>query len=292
MKITSHNQAHSAEFSLGSTSTDGLKRGAIVWIGAALIITGLVMLLPLDEWIDIVLKDSFISEYLALAVKMGVIFILGYSLIKKFNIFSLAGVSKKEKWNFQELNLIPVYLFVLGIMSVVTQDPSTVNLLNVLLLLVACLMVGFAEEFLFRGYIQSTLLKRFVHWDKGIFISVGLSSLCFGILHFINIFTGAGLIRVMIQVVYATFIGFFFGALLLKTNKLVPIAITHGLINFFFSLPLLPSLQIMEEESIDNVSIAPILITLPLLIAGILICRTINKTKILEKVESDSTLKF
>ncbi|NQZ78785.1 MAG: hypothetical protein HRT61_22120, partial [Ekhidna sp.] len=70
-----------------------------------------------------------------------------------------------------------------------------------------------------------------------------------------------------------------------KTNKLFPIAITHGLTNFFFSLALLPGIKEPENTASETVSLAPIILFLPLLIAGVLIFRKLDRKEILEKID-------
>lgn len=90
------------------------------------------------------------------------------------------------------------------------------------------------------------------------------------------------------QVVFAIFIGFFFGVLVLKTNKLVPVAITHALINFSFSLAFLPSLKPMQDDVVDTLSIAPVIVTLPLFIIGLLIYKKLDKIEIIEKLKIEN----
>jgi len=103
---------------------------------------------------------------------------------------------------------------------------------------------------------------------------------------------------VLIQVVYATFIGFFFGVLLLKTNKLIPLVITHGLINFFFSLSLLPSMKNIENDATNTTSmqmgalIAPLILFLPLFIIAFLVIRKVKKEDIAKKIANHHTDKW
>ena len=237
----------------------------------------LLMLAPTEVWFNSRLKSDFSAEYINLGLKMGLIFLLGYFLIKKMNFESLAGLSSAQSWSFKYLNLLPAYLFVLGLLAVVSKDWTQINPLNLLLLLISCLLVGFAEEFVFRGFLQTLFLNRYGRTGKGIIISISLSSLLFGLFHLLNLSTNENTGQVFVQVVYATFMGFFFGALLLKTNKLIPIAITHGLINFFFLFAFLPGIKEEEALSVEAVSIAPILVFLPLFISAILLMRKINK---------------
>jgi membrane protease YdiL (CAAX protease family) len=146
-------------------------------------------------------------------------------------------------------------------------------------------MVGFAEEFVFRGLLLPLFLKKYQSHKKGIFLSIFFSALFFGFSHFINLSVNDNIPQVIAQVIFAVFMGIFFGAVLLKTNKLIPIAITHGLINFFFLFGTLPAISDNPEianttQSLsDQISgaIPAIIIFFPLLIVGIIISKKIDK---------------
>ena len=249
-----------------------------------LLVIGLVFILPLESWLLDYSVSSFHSEYLTLFVKMSVLGILGYTLIKKWNLGIIAGLTTNYNWKFKYLNAIPVYLIVLGLASIISADLTYIELPNLLLLLLACLAVGFAEELLFRGILQSLFLKKYINRKSGIFIGIFIPALIFGLFHLINLINDGPLLPVLIQVVFATFIGFFFGVLLLKTNKLIPIAIIHALINFSFSLQYLPSLHSELAQEGTSVSIAPIIIFLPLFIIGLVLLKKIDKTELQEKL--------
>ena len=252
---------------------------------AMLAVIALIMLLPLEALLSKIMSDDFKLEWVGLTIKMGLIFLIAYNFIRVLKIQTLAGLSRQFHWRFKYLNLIPLYLFIIGILSVYSQDFSLIGIQNLILLLIGCLMVGFAEEYLFRGLLQPLFLKKYGSRKNGIFMSVFLTACFFGAFHLLNLTKNDNTGQVLIQVVYAMFIGFFFGVLLLKTNKLIPIAITHGLINFFFSLAFLPGLKAVEDVVDDTVSIAPIILTLPLFIIGLLIYRKLDKKEIIEKLE-------
>ena len=128
---------------------------------ALLITLVIIMLAPLDALLLHVVEGEFRLRYIVLAIKMSLLFLIGYKAIKVFNIETISGLSKQYQWKFKYLNLIPVYLFILGILSVYPIDFSAINPINLLLLFVATLMVGFAEEYLFRGLLQSVFLKKY-----------------------------------------------------------------------------------------------------------------------------------
>ena len=252
---------------------------------AVLAALALIIIMPTEAIFNKAFDDDFTLEYVNLTFKMGLLFLIGYSFIRILKTQTLAGLTKQFPWRFKYLNLIPVYLFIVGLLGIYSQDFSYVKPSNLVLLLFACLMVGFAEEYLFRGLLQPLFLKKFGSRQNGIFLSILLTSVLFGVFHLINLVKNDNVGQVLVQVVFAMFIGFFFGVLLLKTNKLIPIAITHGLINFFFSLAFLPGLKTAQDETADTVSFAPIVLFLPLLIIGLLIYKKLDKKEIIEKLE-------
>ena len=255
---------------------------------AILAFIALIMLMPTEAMFNNVFNDDFKLEYVDLTFKMGLLFLIGYSFIRILKTQTLAGLSRQFPWRFKYLNLIPVYLFIIGFLGIYSRDFSQIALTNLMLLFFACLMVGFAEEYVFRGLLQPLFLKKYGSRKNGIFMSILLTSVFFGAFHLINLAKNDNTGQVLVQVVFAMFIGFFFGVLVLKTNKLIPIAITHGLINFFFSLAFLPGLKTVQDEAADTVSIAPIILFLPLFIIGLLIYKKLDKKEIIEKLEIEN----
>jgi len=259
---------------------------------------GLILLLPLDELITATHFSVFQIEYVILFIKMMLIFFIGWGSIKKLSMLALSGLSTTYKWSYKFLNLIPFYLVVLGILGFITNDFSQIKIDNVLLLLGACLIVGFGEEFVFRGSLQPLFIKKYIGRKNGLYLAVFFPALFFGLSHLFNLAVNDNIPQVIGQVIYAIFIGYFFGALLLKTNKLIPIAITHGLINFFFLFGSLPAFMEdkiigLEETStplIDQISGAsgPLLIFFPLLLVGLLIVRKLDKEQLLAKITFDA----
>ena len=107
------------------------------------------------------------------------------------------------------------------------------------------IFVGFAEEFFFRGYVQSRLNEVFTkkykkilgvdfEWSQGTLIT---GIFLFGIPHIltgINPFTGSINISLMTLMIvfFASFLGVIFGVLREKTGGIIVPTILHGLIDF------------------------------------------------------------
>jgi len=61
--------------------------------------------------------------------------------------------------------------------------------------------------------------------------AVIISSVTFGIGHIVNLLNGAAFLPTLLQIVYATAIGFLFTILFLKTGSLLPCIFAHSFVN-------------------------------------------------------------
>jgi hypothetical protein len=144
----------------------------------------------------------------------------------------------------------------------------------------------------FRGYLQPVFLKKYISRKNGIFLGVLFPAIFFGASHLLNLTVNDNVPQVIGQSIYAIFIGFFFGVVLVKTNKLIPLAITHGLINFFFLFGSLPSLNSKTEPPVAMTLLeqiisaaAPLLIFIPLFIIGLILLRKMTKDDVQKKIK-------
>jgi len=87
------------------------------------------------------------------------------------------------------------------------------------------LNVGFIEEIIFRGFLFKMMAKDNVK------IAIIVSSLTFGIGHIINLFNGDMLFPTLLQVCYATSVGYLFVIIFHKSKSLIPCIIAHSINN-------------------------------------------------------------
>jgi membrane protease YdiL (CAAX protease family) len=245
-----------------------------------------ILKVPLRTIIENFDLSSQQSDNINRLIKNLFIIILAILAMKKLKILELSGLSKHIKLQNKFLILIPLYLVIIGVLSLLGTDLSSISVIDVILLSFAMLSVGFVEEFIFRGIIQSVFLKKYSHRKYGILISIFIPAALFGGLHLLNL-NMSNIAASISQAVYAFFIGASFGAISLKTNKLIPLAILHGLINIVFSIPILLDDSKMagelEQQNIGE-AISSILLVLPLFIVGLFIIRKINHESIQEKI--------
>lgn len=121
------------------------------------------------------------------------------------------------------LFFLPLLLPVLINLAVGLSVPG---LLLFMELLALALLIGFAEEAIFRGLMLNALKAR------GLWQAAMITSLLFGLSHSLNLLSGKSFVDILIQVSYALAVGFAFAAVVLKEGILWPLVIAHALIDF------------------------------------------------------------
>lgn len=121
------------------------------------------------------------------------------------------------------------------------------------LLFIATMLVGIAEEGVYRGYILNTIKKKI-----GVKKALLYSSLLFGLMHSVNFLAGPTLTQTIVQVLLTSTVGYVFGVIYLSTRRdLLLIMFLHGIYDFLvFNQTYLTDI---------NNSSATTLLTIPLL---------------------------
>lgn len=96
---------------------------------------------------------------------------------------------------------------------------------EILFHVLAMLSVGFIEEMIFRGYLFRMMEKSSLRR------AMLVSAVTFGIGHIVNLLNGEPLIPTLLQISYATAIGWLFVVIFRRTGSLLPCIVTHGVLN-------------------------------------------------------------
>ncbi len=104
-------------------------------------------------------------------------------------------------------------------------------LAHILLFVLCMAAVGITEELTFRGLIAGMLYDKYGATPAGVWLSVMVSSLLFGLMHLTNA-VGANLAGVLIQMVGAVALGMCFSALYFRCRNLWAVAAVHGFMDF------------------------------------------------------------
>ena len=98
---------------------------------------------------------------------------------------------------------------------------------------IECLSVGIFEEIIFRGIIFAVLVQQLPQTRAGGFIAILISSILFGFMHLLNLFNGANIASVLIQVGYSILVGAMLAVVYVATQNLIYPILIHGIYNYF-----------------------------------------------------------
>lgn len=133
--------------------------------------------------------------------------------------FGLSSFPNPKKY----LYFIPLLLIIsVNLWNGIYVDNSTSEIIFYVISMVG---VGFLEEIIFRGFLFKMMEK------DNLKTAIIVSSVTFGIGHIINLFNGADILPTLMQIMYATSIGYLFVTIFYKSKSLLPCIITHILVN-------------------------------------------------------------
>lgn len=96
---------------------------------------------------------------------------------------------------------------------------------EILFHVVMMLNVGFIEEMIFRGFLFRMMEK------SNLRLAMLVSAVTFGMGHIVNLLNGEALIPTLLQLCYATAIGWLFVVIFRRSKSLWPCMVTHGVLN-------------------------------------------------------------
>lgn len=133
--------------------------------------------------------------------------------------FGLVKVNDPKRFLYFLPLLLPVSMNLWCGVQLNMSVPETV------LYVLAMLCVGVIEEVLFRGFLLRAMSAQSPKW------AVVVASVTFGLGHIVNLLNGADFIPTLLQVIYATTMGFLFTVIVLRSGSLLPCIAAHSLVN-------------------------------------------------------------
>ncbi len=175
------------------------------------------------------------------------------------------ALKKSAYYGFARIKNLKKYLYFIPLAVIISVNLwSGVNINNtaseIVFHILTMINIGFIEELIFRGFLFRMMEKSNIN------SAIIVSALTFGIGHIVNLLNGSELIPTLMQICYATAIGYLFVIIFYKSKSLVPCIITHCLVN---------SLSIFNVENTVSLYIAPIFLTIIPLAYGIYINKKI-----------------
>lgn len=160
----------------------------------------------------------------ALTVVVGLLLsVLLWCFVRKHGLCEYLGLCPFRGSLRAFLYFIPLVI----VSSVNLWYGLTMNMspLSSLLNVISMCFVGFLEEVIFRGLLFKGMCKSNVK------AAVIVSSLTFGAGHIVNLLLGAPLFETLLQLVYASAIGFCFTAIFFAGGSIIPCIISHAVVN-------------------------------------------------------------
>ena len=169
-------------------------------------------------------------------------------ILKRTTYYGLTKVTKAKDY----LYFIPLFFIV----SVNLWNGININnsASEIIFHILTMINIGFIEEIIFRGFLFKMMAK------DNIKMAIIVSAITFGVGHIINLLNGAEIIPTLLQICYATSIGYLFVIIFYKSKSLIPCIITHSLVN---------SLSIFNiENGMSSYIASAFLIIVPLVYAN------------------------
>lgn len=160
-------------------------------------------------------------------------------------------LGRAEYYGFTKVRNLKEYLYFIPLAVIVSVNLwNGFNINNtpseIIFHILTMVNIGFIEEIIFRGFLFKMMA------ENNIKSAIIVSAVTFGMGHIINLLNGAELIPTLMQICYATAIGYLFVIIFHKSKSLVPCIVTHCLVN---------SLSVFNVENTLSLYIAPVVLT-------------------------------
>ncbi|MBE6783236.1 MAG: CPBP family intramembrane metalloprotease [Ruminococcaceae bacterium] len=176
------------------------------------------------------------------------------TILSAFLIVLMVVLKRTSYYGLKKIENAKQYLYFIPLLVIITVNLwNGFNINNssseIVFHSLTMINIGFIEEIIFRGFLFKMMAKTNVK------SAIIVSAVTFGAGHIVNLINGAELIPTLIQICYATSIGYLFVILFHKSKSLVPCIITHSLVN---------SLSVFNVENTMSMYIAPVfLVVIP-----------------------------
>lgn len=222
-----------------------------------------------------------IQEFVGVVFSVIIMFLLG----KAYILREKGGGILRGLWTGGFLVCLGLLAAVSGFAVVLNQGKANelLPLSQIVIFAITMLEIGIAEEFIFRGIILNLLIDKFHKTEKGIYASIAVSSIIFGIAHITNIFSGVSIKGAVVQAVGAAVLGALLAAIYIRTKNIWVVVIIHAF-NDFSSLigsGLFGTNSVVSQ--INSYSYAKLIVCLVYLVPVFILLR---KKKLLEIVEN------
>ena len=164
------------------------------------------------------IRNEFLQEMLA-QLYFAFLVLLAVLVLRKMDLFRFSLNDLKEGWTSAGLLVFMIY-FIFRLASK-TIGTLTVSRTDFLYFMIHMLLIGFSEEVVFRGLIQTAFHRFFKEETRTqVFLAILCSGIAFGLTHLVNSRNPeADFFDVFYQVIATIFMGFYLGAIYFRTGR-------------------------------------------------------------------------
>ena len=158
-----------------------------------------------------------------------------------------------------------VITILFGLVSDAFKNPKAVLNLGIM-----CFLIGMCEEFLCRGWLLNEFLEKFGKSKKGVWYSIIISGLIFGLMHIMNVGAGQSIPSTIIQVMGAAATGIVFGVIYYKTKNIWAVVFLHAFWDFASLLNMIAPVYDKAEVT-TNITIVGMVFTILMTMAELIV---------------------
>ncbi|MBO3699238.1 CPBP family intramembrane glutamic endopeptidase [Roseivirga sp. E12] len=254
------------------------------------------LVLPLRSIIgDFIEGEKTVRMAAGIIIRFIMFAILVY-LIRRFKFEKFIGIGAGiEKGFYMRQSIILLIPMVFITMGIISDFSVYVNAGSgiLTLFLIEHFFVALIEELAFRAIILPLVIQIRANKKRLLLVSVCLTSLIFGALHYLNLFREPGNFSgITFQVVFASAIGIFLGGLLLRTRHIIFPIMIHFLVNAAFGKSeLRPENEDLVTEAVgSSTDSSSLFVTLGLFvfvaIGGVVMIRKVDRNEILNTLNT------
>ncbi len=195
-----------------------LREKSEIWFAVIWIIAYVVLL----SGSDAVSEEIGLVKSVTLVV-VAVMSVIIFAFVKKNGFMEYYGLCKGDYDAKKWLYFIPL----IAVSSVNFWFGLQLNMsvLESIFYAASMIFVGFLEEVIFRGFLFKAMSK------DNMKSAIIVSSLTFGMGHIVNLLNGSAFLPTMLQIIYASAIGFMFTMIFVKSGSILPCIISHIAVN-------------------------------------------------------------
>lgn len=239
----------------------------------------------------IVTQENELDLISGILARLPILLILLY-LLKRFGFLKFVGFGHRQNIRNVQAIILPMVFISMGFFSSLSTYTSAAPYL-LGLFIISTLLVALVEEITFRGLILPLMIKARKGKKHLFFVSVVMSSVIFGLLHYLNLIREPdNFWGITSQVIFAVSIGIFLGGLMLRTRHILFTVIIHFFINFSFGNGDLKEVltetvreRAIEEDGFDGGTLITLLFVAFIAAGGWYMIRQTERSYVLESLD-------